>query len=41
VNADNVTQAKAKFEAQVKKDFAHMQFNESHFEYVEVTGEIK
>jgi hypothetical protein len=41
VNADNVNQAKAKFEEQVKKDFAHMHFSESHFEYVEVTGEIK
>jgi len=41
VNADSPAQAKQKYEAQVKKDFAHMQFSEVAFEYTEFAGEIK
>lgn len=41
VNADNPNQAKLKYEEQVKKDFAHMQFSDVAFEYTEFAGEIK
>lgn len=40
VNADNHILAKQKFENQVKKDFAHMQFRSAEFEYTEIAGEI-
>lgn len=41
VNADNPDQAKFKYEQQVRKDFAHMNFAEVTFEYTEFAGEIK
>jgi len=41
VNAVDHNHAREKFEAQVKKDFAHMQFEQASFEYLEVAGEIK
>ena len=41
VNADNHIQAKIKYEEQVRRDFAHMNFSGISFEYLEVAGEIK
>lgn len=41
VNANNPSEARAKFENQVYRDFAHMQFNDAQFEYTEFAGEIK
>lgn len=41
VNADHPNQAKLKYEEQVKKDHAHMQFSDIAFEYTEFAGEIK
>jgi len=41
VNAETPNQAKLKYEEQVKKDHAHMQFSGISFEYVEFAGEIK
>ena len=41
VNGANIVEAKQKYEAQVKRDFAHMQFETAEFEYKELTGEIK
>ena len=41
VNANHHSEAKQKYEAQVKRDFAHMSFSEISFEYTMVAGEIK
>lgn len=41
VNANDPNHARQKFEEQVRKDFAHMQFEQAHFEYIEFAGEIK
>jgi hypothetical protein len=41
VNANNVTEAKQKFEVVVKRENSNMQAQSFNFEYVEIAGEIK
>lgn len=41
VNANDPQHAKVKYEAQVARDHAHMQFSAIAFEYLEFAGEIK
>ena len=40
-NANNVAEAKQKFETQVRNDNSNMQAQSFNFEYIEVASEIK
>lgn len=41
VNAEDVNQARQKYESKVKRDYSHMNFSSINFEYTEVAGTIQ